>query len=239
MNQKGGVGKTTLTQALARCLNRKGYKVLLVDMDAQRNLTFLVTGREDFKSGVGTFIITPKAQDSVVRVDERLSIIPGSESLYLKKIPIKALRDSLAAVKDSFDFCLIDTPPIVSQTSVSCAIAADFVLVPCLADLLSVKAFTATLESVQSAKKINPNVKALGALLTRFTPRMRVSKGVVEALTILCAQHHTRLLEAKVTESNVFRQAQIQRKSIFDFLPGRATQDIEAVTAELLTLIGE
>lgn len=235
MNHKGGVGKTTLTLALSQSLAKRGYKVLLVDMDGQKNLTFLATGEDDHTENALT-LMQAKESFSPLTMGERLAIVPGSSELYVRKFSIDKLGKALFAYRNDFDFCFIDTPPALGSASIASAIASDFVLIPCLADMFSVKAFRSVLESVQTVKKANPSLKVLGVVLVRYTARMTISQGVAVAIQTLANDAGTYLFKTRINESNDYRKAQLLRKSVLE-MSGKASKDISELTDEFLTLL--
>ena len=140
-NQKGGVGKTTLAVHLAWHLAETGGRVLLIDADAQGNATDTmkrhrgdVTAAELFRPGRvpvagGADGITLAASDSSLTDVDR-----GDAA------GIQQFRDNLRSVSDSFDVCVIDTPPSLGLRSVAALVAATHVLSPIYLEDYSVRA---------------------------------------------------------------------------------------------------
>ena len=119
-NHKGGVGKTTATASMGSILASKGYKVLLVDLDAQANLTSSLLKKE-----VSTTIYDGlKSQSSTslyiykVREDIRLDMIPADLNLAQADLELagkmareRILSELLENYKSEYDYILIDCPP--------------------------------------------------------------------------------------------------------------------------------
>lgn len=155
-NQKGGVGKTTLTVNLAAELARMGKRVLIVDMDAQHNATDALCG--DALQPGDIFEVLNHAmepEDAVMEAGRNLWVLPGStETQFFDSSDEGALRRALAAVKDNFDFCLVDTPPALDIKTMNAFVASDFLLVVTEPDTFSAAAVEKLLKSVGYVRKI-------------------------------------------------------------------------------------
>lgn len=191
MNQKGGVGKTTSTINLGACLSAKGYKVLLIDTDQQGNLTQsagatvepgnitlyeVLTKDEDINKAV----ISLKNYDIVPcdillsKADLELVNIPGNEFL---------LKEAIGTLKKEYDFILIDTPPALNRITLMCMTASDFVLIPVQSQFLAMGGFTQLIETIGTVKKrLNHNIKLLGAFLTMYDSRKNLDTTILENL---------------------------------------------------------
>lgn len=145
-NCKGGVGKTTITFQLGLSLANLGYKVLYLDMDFQRDLTYLFEKQmnpnmpdisdihtvSSFCSAIQEF--KPNTKVGFIKYSMmNVWFIPGSEK-EREYERIDELSEYLDAVDSHFDFCLIDTHPERSSIELNCLYASDFVLVPVLLD---------------------------------------------------------------------------------------------------------
>lgn len=150
--EKGGVGKTTLSTNLAVLMAMEGHKVLFVDMDAQSNATYSLTGHKkregEYKlKGVGemlnTYGIVPTATFVQPTQVENLFIIPSTESTedISDQLDIRTRRSedcrknqflayALADVADDYDFIVIDTPPEIRTLTSLALVAADYLLIP-------------------------------------------------------------------------------------------------------------
>jgi chromosome partitioning protein len=160
INQKGGVGKTTTTVNLGAGLARRGYRVLLLDMDPQANLTVHVDKRPDLESHTLTNLLVEDAplKDLVQPTAiANLHVVPsdtslaGVEQVLANRIGRETiLREALESYPDaaSFDFVLFDCPPSLGVLSANALVAADRVVIPMQAEYLSLQGMAKLLEVI-------------------------------------------------------------------------------------------
>lgn len=186
-NQKGGVGKTTLTRELGIALGVRGYSVLLIDSDPQGNLTKSLLDYdgaglyEAFESGSLGFT-TFRDRLTLLAGDTRLAALEkrylGDVDAYLK---LKALyeADSFSA----FDIVLIDSPPSLSVMTLNGLAAADYFVIPLRPALYSLQGTNDLLASVSKVKKsLNPNLSLLGVIVNDYLPGPIISRQIREEI---------------------------------------------------------
>ena len=182
-NQKGGVGKTTTTINLACALKYRGYKVLVIDMDPQGNLSFCVNADTVLSATIYEALRKEvKIQYAIQRtpmVDIIASniLLSGIELEYTKAGREYLLRDVLASIKDYYDIILIDTPPGLGILTINSMTASDGVIIPMVADIFSLQGITQLNETVEQVKKYsNPNLVIEGVVLNKYNPRIHLNK---------------------------------------------------------------
>jgi chromosome partitioning protein len=200
-NQKGGVGKSSITTNLAAISAAYGYRTLLVDLDSQCNTSQYVLGAgaespEDniadyYQQTLGFNLFRREPMDFVHDTNfENLYIVPGHhdlldiESKLQSKHKIYKLRDLLGELGSEFDRIYIDTPPAFNFYSLSALIAADKVLIPFDCDAFSRKALYALLANIQETQEDHSEKLALeGIVVNQFQPRANQPQRIVDALT--------------------------------------------------------
>ena len=176
INQKGGVGKTTTAVNLAAELADKGHKTLLIDEDAQGNSTSGLS--KDVKFGKDLYDVLlddADAKEAAVKTAvKKLWLLPSSIDLAGAEIEIAGLperefllRKKLAAIKDSYDYILIDCPPSLGLLTLNALVASDSIIIPIQAEFYALEGLSQLVKTVQVvSRKLNPSLHILGILLT-------------------------------------------------------------------------
>jgi chromosome partitioning protein len=196
-NNKGGVAKTTTTSNLGAYLARHGKKVLLVDMDAQANLTSSV-GLEDEELEVTIHDLLKDQEFKKERIlevmqeteFERLYILPADITLSDAEIEMSSyysresiLKKILDSVSDMFDFILIDCPPNLGLMSINSLVASKYLIIPMAPGFFSTKGIKHLVNTYKMIKKnLNHELDILGILLTRYDARKNIAKDIREEL---------------------------------------------------------
>ncbi|HZT97016.1 MAG TPA: ParA family protein [Chloroflexota bacterium] len=192
-NQKGGVGKTATTTNLGICLYQLGNRVLVVDMDPQGNLTSSLISDREIDGTIADALLDHKNALPMMQVFQdlngRLDLVPttlalaSAEAALMNKLGREfRLRDQLAKAGDDYDFILIDTPPSLGLLTINSLVAAQLVLIPTEARYFSLQGLQMLQESIDEILYINPNLKILGILLSKFDKRLREEKTVSQYL---------------------------------------------------------
>lgn len=197
-NQKGGVGKTTTTVNLGIGLARHGKKVLLIDADAQGNLTDSLGWNEPDKLPVSLATVMSRViteepiepNEGILHHAEGVDLMPANIELSAMEVSLvntmsreSVLRNYLNEVKDKYDYVLIDCMPSLGMITVNALAAADSVIIPVQAHYLPAKGMSQLLQTIGRVKKnINPNLKIDGALITMVDSRTNFAKEISSLL---------------------------------------------------------
>ena len=197
-NQKGGVGKTTTAASLGIGLSRQGKKVLLIDADAQGNLTqMLGWSQPDELSPTLSTLMEKIIAEQPIAPDEGILRHPSGVHLVPANIELSALevtlvntmsretvlRQYLSTVADCYDYALIDCMPSLGMLTINALTAADSVIIPVQAHYLPAKGMTQLIKNITRVKKrINPALKVDGVLLTLVDGRTNLARQTAEIL---------------------------------------------------------
>ncbi|HXP91885.1 MAG TPA: AAA family ATPase [Candidatus Binatia bacterium] len=191
VNQKGGVGKSTTAVNLGASLATLGRKTLVVDIDPQGNTT---TGLGINKRGLPACIYSALLQDApiaeVTKATEipNLFVVPATLNLAGAEIELVSmlsretrLKNALEAVRDQYDFVLIDCPPSLGLLTINALTAADEAIVPVQAEFYALEGLsqlTTVIGRVHGA--LNPRLAISGVLITMFDGRTRLATEVLD-----------------------------------------------------------
>lgn len=241
-NQKGGVGKTTTTGAVAAGFKLKGYRVLCVDLDPQSNLSFS-SGAETEDCPTIYEILRGEAKTSFT-IQKMPSFDIISSNILLSGIELEftqtgreyLLKEALNTVKDKYDYIFIDTPPALSILTVNAFTASDYIIIPMNADIFSLQGIAQLSETIDRVRKYcNSNLKVEGIVLTKFNKRTVLSREIKGTAELIAEKLNTSIFNSTIRSSVAIMEAQTNQQDIYNYSPkNAASQDYMDLVEELI-----
>lgn len=236
-NQKGGVAKTTSAMALAEGLQELGHRVLLIDCDPQCNSTSTygatvenTTTLYDVMCGGSPILeaIQHTALGDIVACDPLLSaadveIVWNEKEKVLRKAlellgKFRVIHDVDGDNRELYDYVVLDTPPSLGILLTNALTAADEVIVPLTADAYSKDGLSALVDTIQQVREYtNPTIGAPKLLITRWSPRTKLSQQFFEEIPAIADGLQAEVLPMQIRERAVTKTAQAQRCGLLAF----------------------
>ena len=242
-NHKGGVGKTTSVANIGAALHQKGNRVLLVDLDAQQNLTSCFLPDEKVEAlEVSIYeALVGKAPLPVIPLRDGLSIVPSGIELARAEIDLsqklareQLLKRLLQPIAEEYDFILLDCPPSLGVITTNALTAAEALYIPLTAEALPLKGLRmleAVVEEVRES--INPTLSLSGVFVTRYNTRKSLNNMVLETIA---EKYGSIVFATKIRENVAIAEAPLMQQPICEYAPkSKGAEDYEALTEEILS----
>ena len=237
-SQKGGVGKSAISQCLQAWLAGKGRSCLLVDADPQTSTSITVTDTDEPYSPDILDVIQGKAlvESAIVHTGDGF-LLPGSRNLANGK-PTRGdtfRKYIVDPIKNRFDFCIFDTPPELGALLINSLMASDFVLIPLRPDRYSLDALRQLIDTITAVQVKSPNLHALGVIVNLFSPRTTIHRLVLDEISKYTADVGIKLYQPCIRTSVKMQEAQFLG-NIFNTAPkAPITADLDALFTAIMS----
>ena len=194
VNRKGGIGKTTSAVNISNELAFLGYKVLMLDLDSQCDLT-KIYGKDDELGIYDVLKEEVKIEEAVVKTDisDNLYLVPGSEDIihWREEDQEDRLKEALneLSLKDEsdneieLDFVIVDHPPNLNESALTGFVASDEILIVLEPEAFCVNNINSLLNDVTQIKELmNSDLSILGMLINRVDKRRSLTNRVIKKI---------------------------------------------------------
>jgi chromosome partitioning protein len=246
-NEKGGVAKTTSTLSLGAALAEMNYRVLLIDMDPQANLS-LALGLETGESIVTTanVLIENASLRSAIRKTEipNLDLIASSfriesaeQFLPMRTHYLATLRTALEADPLKYDYILLDCPPALGAITLNALSAADLLIIPTQAEYFSAYALRNMMGTIRRVRQEENPSLAYRILVTLLDRRNRTHRNIFEQLQNTFGQG---VFTSVIEVDTKLRESPIAGVPITHYRPNsRGSQQYRVLAQELIEYVKE
>lgn len=242
VNHKGGVGKTTCTLNIGAGLRRMGKSVLLIDADAQANLTTSVgLGYVELPSLTDVLMERVSVEQAIKSEMRDMPIVPATLELAELEISLAAqldgrerLKRALDPIRNQFDYILIDCPPTLHLLTDNALVAADEVYIPVMAEFMPMSGLVTLTKHIDRVQRsiLNPSLKLSGIILTRFNKQKVMCQTVQQELQERFPQE---LLHTVIRENVAIAESYRMGTDVFQYqVKSNGAEDFAALCEEFL-----
>ncbi|MBN1364913.1 MAG: AAA family ATPase, partial [Syntrophaceae bacterium] len=234
-NQKGGVGKTTLTRELGLYLAKLNKSVLTIDLDPQANLTRSLTDVELPGCHEGL-----SGRDyEIAEVQKGISLLAGDIKMAMLEKSLIAEIDAYTRLKEllehevfsNFEYILIDSPPSLGVLTVNALTAAEYIIIPMNPSLYSMQGTNDLMATVQKVKKsLNPELKLLGVIINAFDSVPVITRQIKDEILLSFGGN---VFPQVLSKSIKIEEAIASRDGIVSLHKGKVKDEIILIGEEL------
>jgi chromosome partitioning protein len=240
-NQKGGVGKTTLTRELGIYLATQNRSVLVIDLDPQANLTRSLTDEEH----PGCHEALSGQCFEIAEVQPNLSLLSGDIKMAMLEKSLIAEIDAYTRMKEllehesfsPFEYILIDSPPSLGVLTVNALTAAEYLIIPMNPSLYSMQGTNDLMTTVQKVKKsLNADLKLLGVIINAFDSIPVITRQIKEEIQ---NSFMDKVFTSVLSKSIKIEEAIARQNGVITLQKGKVKDEIIQIGEELLSRLAE
>jgi chromosome partitioning protein len=251
INNKGGTGKTTTCVSVAAALASNGYKVLVADLDAQASASLSM--------GIEFNKLSPSAADvlfdrlpieSAIReaVEPNVDLLTGhldlaNSDLVLSDVNGRENRlfESMAPVRDRYDFIICDCPPSLSTISVNALVAADYFIIPMTTEYLALEGLISMMDAIKKIQHgMNAQPQLLGIVFTMVTNQFSFKRKLPTVIMKLVRGKYGKMVfKTEIKRNDKLSEAPSRGKSIVVYAnKSSGARDYRALADEIIQRLG-
>ncbi len=246
-NEKGGVAKTTTTLSLGAALVELGNRVLLIDLDAQANLTLALGFEpgESERTSSSVMLDNISLSDVCKKTDvEKLDLIPSSSRIEISEqfLPVRTgyttiLQKAIRTSNLPYDYVILDCPPALGAITKNALAASDLLLIPTQAEYFSAYALRNMMSLIRNIREQdNPNL-AYRILVTMLDRRNRTHRNIHEQLRTTFGEG---VFNTVIEMDTKLRESPIAGLPITHYKPGaRGSTQYRVLAQELIEYVKE
>lgn len=227
-NQKGGVAKTTTALSLAHAFARRDpqKKILLIDLDSQRNATSILLGNQEIASERSVYAMfqSKKPDSSILYATKRNNLFLIPSALHLVEVEAQLtgaldgffrLNDALSVFRPEFDLIILDCPPSLSVITINAMVSADYLLIPLQISKFSIDGIQNIRDAVATVnRRYNAHLKIAGGCLTLHDGRTTLSQAMLPEVEKILP-----ILKTTIPRSVAVEEAHLLRQDVFEYAP--------------------
>ncbi len=213
-NLKGGTGKSTTALNLGASLAGPKRRVLLIDLDGQRTLSFAL-GMDGQTPTALDWLTTEGLFTPLVTATKNLSLIPGDIGMFRLSADSDLFAPALSRLGGFFDLVLMDCPPSLSVVSVQAILSSERVLVPTLCEPAALRGFSEAITLIRDERPDMP----IEALRVRYKPRLVLTRESDDLLIESAVEMNYRLLHTVIPDNIDVAESIAQQKSVLNYAP--------------------
>lgn len=224
-NQKGGCAKTSTVWALSTGLTKlKSKRVLMIDLDAQRNLSYTagLNLLDTEHTMYHVFKGDTKLKACINAVSVNLDIVCGGLELsqadmeFVQTGREYMLREKLEVVQDDYDYCIIDTEPHLGVMTTNALTASDTVIIPIQADIYGLQGLEQLRGFIDTIRKYsNPSLEISGILITRLDARTTLAQTMTEQIQEQAQAYNIPVFNTRIRQAVAVGESALLQEDIY------------------------